>query len=75
MERISFSASFGDEIKQVTIIDVNKGSGGYQLLIDKYYYGDIIKVNGEWHLHSSTNLLTLDDIQAIGEIIENKKAL
>lgn len=68
---MEFTAYYGDEQKTVRISHVSTGSGGYQVLIDNYYYGDMIKRNGEWILLSSTNLLTIDDIQILGEIIEN----
>lgn len=68
---MEFTAYFGDEQKTVRISHVNTGSGGYQVLIDNYYYGDLIKRNGEWILLSNTNKLTMDDIQALGEMIDS----
>ncbi|MDB4919862.1 hypothetical protein [Mucilaginibacter sp.] len=67
---MEFTASFGDEQKTVRISHVNTGSGGYAVLIDNYYYGDLIKRNGEWILMSNTNKLTIDDIQILGELVE-----
>ena len=69
---IEFIASFGCEMKKVTISHVATGSGGYQLLVDNYYQGDLIKRGGVWVLLSPKNKLTLDDIQVLGALIDQK---
>ena len=72
MEALRWNCYFGDEVKEVAVVNVSSGSGGYQVLIGNYYQGDIFKQpDGAWCGHTNKNsVLTIDDIQAIGELIE-----
>ena len=45
------------------------GSNSYHIYIDKFYYGNIVFVNGEWTGHLNDNELTTEDIQIFGELI------
>lgn len=71
MKDIELLCPFGDDRKKVYISHNQAGSGGYQLLIDSYYQGDLVKKNGAWLLLSNTNNLTADDIQILGELIDD----
>jgi hypothetical protein len=70
MVDIEFAASFGLEKKTVKISEVSKGAEGYHVYIDKYFYGSLSKIRGEWVHHACQPWFTADDIQAIVEIIE-----
>jgi hypothetical protein len=74
MESIEFDANYGGVIKKVKINDVHKGSGGYQILIDNYYQGDIFFKDGQWKAQlNAKSQLTSDDILILGEKIEEAK--
>lgn len=71
MKKIEFLACYGDKIKTVEIAQALGAGDSYQILIDRYYHGTIIKQRGEWvaHLNSRSNL-TADDILIIGDLID-----
>ena len=61
MNSIEFDAPFGDKPRHIKLSSDN--TGGYQILIDNYYHGKIIKVNGEWRAHlNDKSDLTGDNI-------------
>lgn len=72
MNAIEFTATFGRVRKTVKLREPSGGAGGYQLFIDDFYQGMIVKIKGEWvgHLNPASQL-TGDDIMAIGEIIDS----
>lgn len=66
---IEFFCHFGDELKKVNIFSrLDAGSGGFQIMVDNYYQGDIYFKDGQWRGRSDR--LTMDDIQALGELID-----
>ncbi len=67
--KIEFTASFGDDKKRVELLNPN-GAGGnsWQVMIDNYYRGIIFKKDGEWMSYSLW--LTIDDVQILGEMID-----
>jgi len=68
---IEFEIIIGDQAKHVRLSIPNGAGGGYHVYVDKYYYGKVIKRNGQWiGLMNTKSDLTTDDIQEIGEIIE-----
>jgi len=57
--------------KQIKLSSNNSGGGGYQILIDNYYHGEIVKADGEWKAHlNDRSFLTGDEITPLVEIIE-----
>ncbi|QEC78781.1 hypothetical protein [Mucilaginibacter ginsenosidivorax] len=65
-------APVGDDLIKVEV-GVPSGMEGntYYVTIDSYCYGSIIKRNGEWvRLHINNGELTIDDVQALGERID-----
>jgi hypothetical protein len=71
MNPIEFDAPFGDKSRHIKLSSNSSGGGGYQILIDKYYHGEIVKVNDEWKARlNDKSFLTGDDITILGEIIE-----
>jgi hypothetical protein len=73
-ESIEFDAPFGDKTRHIKLSA--NGTGGYQILIDKYYHGEIVKVNGEWKAHlNGKSFLTGDEITILVETIENRNEM
>lgn len=67
---IEFTASFGDEEKHVELSFLDPG-GWFQIYINRYSYGAIVMRQGKWTvLLQDRSDITMDDIQAIEEIIE-----
>lgn len=48
MDSIKFKAAFGDQEKEVELTAPTGAGGGYQIFIDRYYFGSIILVNDQW---------------------------
>lgn len=71
MLSIEFDFPWDNSRRICKIVDVSKGSGGYQVLIDNYYNGEIRKIGGEWvgYLNQRSDL-TSDDVQFIGGLID-----
>ena len=71
MMKIEFETPFGDETKKIKLVSNDYGGGGYQILINNYYDGEIFWRDGTWQAHlSPKTILTGDDITILGEIIE-----
>jgi hypothetical protein len=74
MKTIEFDAPLGNRTMQVKLVSNDYGGGGYQILIDKYYHGEIVFLNGTWQAHlNAKSDLTGDDIAILGEVIENEQ--
>jgi hypothetical protein len=73
MRSIERKVLFGSVSTQLMILEPHGAAGVYQVYIDKYYKGTISKTAGKWVGHLSYNTdLTADDIQALGEFIEEE---
>lgn len=71
MTPIEFTATFGHVRKKVVLSQPTGGAGGYQLFIDGFYQGVIVKLAGEWVGHLGREpVIAGDDIGVLGEIIE-----
>lgn len=73
MVGIEFDAAYGNDRKMVVIRQLSGLGNIYQVFIGNYYEGTIVKLNGEWvaHLNLKSDL-TADDIQLLGDIIDNQ---
>lgn len=73
MKQLDFTATYGDEKKNVKITEPNGTGGGFQVFIDDYYQGMLMKLNNEWvgHLNDKSQL-SPDDISALGDIIDKE---
>ena len=73
MEVIEFTVLIDGHKAVVRISSPFGGSGNYQIFIDNYYKGEILKKDGVWigYLNSNSELTT-GDIEAIGERIEDE---
>lgn len=77
MADITFFGYWGDE-KRLVDLGTAYGSpdGSYQIIIDDHYFGVIRKENGKWigRLNrSGERLFTTDDIQILGDIIDESE--
>ncbi|WP_146217415.1 hypothetical protein [Chitinophaga sp. S165] len=73
--KIEFEAHFGHETKTIELVAPSGGGQGYQLMIDKYYQGRLIKTQGKWVGKFNPGCdLTVDDINILGEMIDNALA-
>jgi hypothetical protein len=45
MKTIEFEAQFGNKNTHIKLVSNDHGGGGYQVLIDNYYHGEIVKEN------------------------------
>ena len=67
---IEFTATYGDEIRTVRITDVHGDSVFYQVLVNNYCEGNIFYKDKRWQAFlSARSSLTIDDIQELGEFI------
>jgi len=74
MFNLKFTAVIGNERVNVDIIAPEGMDGPYYMIfIDNYCYGSIIKCNNQWkRLHVNQGELTVDDVQALGERIDEQ---
>ena len=70
MKQIEFEIDFGGKIKKVELSPVTGSNGIVHLYIDKFYYGQLVKVKDKWEAYMNKNELTGDDITAIIQIVE-----
>ena len=69
---IKFTASFGEESKQVEYSYLM--GDYYHIYIGRFYYGTISHRQGKWTvLLQNKAAMTMDDIQAIEETIEESR--
>lgn len=70
MQQIVFKATFGDEVKTVRLSQPN-GMGGeiWFVIVNNYHWGEMWKRGDSWVCYDTD--LTTEDIQILGEIIEN----
>lgn len=73
MNSIDLPANFNGVIKTLTIAQPEGSGDSYQIMIDRYYQGTIVRYKGNWVGHlNDRSTLTQKNIQTIGKIIENK---
>ena len=60
----------GDEKLKLSLVQPNGAGGSFQVVIDDYYCGQVVRCNGEWlfHLNSKSELSSF-------EILTLKEAL
>lgn len=71
MKEIIFLAAFSEQQKEVRVTQPNGAGNDFQVFVEKYYQGVLVKLKGEWVGHLNPNsLLTADDILILGEMID-----
>jgi hypothetical protein len=73
VKEIIFYGAYGDEQKTVKLTAPSGGAGFWQLIIDNYYYGILVKRNNQWEGHINGDL-TAEDILILGELIDAQTA-
>ena len=74
MFNLKFTAPVGNDLIKVDV-SLPSGMDGdtFVVMIDGYYYGSIVKCNNQWtRLHVNKLELTVDDVQALGERIDEE---
>lgn len=47
--------------------------GSYQIYVGNWYFGDMVKKDGEWIAHLSANAwksVSIEDVRAMGDVID-----
>jgi hypothetical protein len=71
MKDIDFKAAVGDQFWEVKL-SWQRSIIGYQIYIDKYFDGTIVKSKSGWVAHfNAPSILTGDDILVLGDMIES----
>ena len=75
MKQLEFTATIGEAKKQVKLTEPQGASAGYQVLIDQWLQGTLIKSDKEWTAHlNRKSILTSADIDILGELIDAANA-
>lgn len=73
MPSITFTAHYGDKTKQVKISLVHGTGGNYDLMIDKFYRGQLYIVKGKWAFSANVyGDISGDDITVLLGIMEDE---
>jgi hypothetical protein len=72
MDTLKFDVPVGDSVENVWIhVPLGSGSNIWHININNYFCGSVIKREDKWRqLHINRHEFTSDDIDAIGERIE-----
>lgn len=74
INKVFFTAYYGDEQVKVELGQTSGGGEGYQILIGGYYHGMLVKRNNEWKgLLNRRSDLTSADILILGDIIDKSQ--
>ncbi len=72
MKQLEFTAIIGDVKTRVKLTEPQGASAGYQVLIDQWLQGTLIKRGQDWVAHlNRKSILTSADIAILGELIDN----
>lgn len=74
MARISFEAYCGEEVWSVELSQPNGGGGGFHIIIDRFYCGQIVMTSQGWRGYpNEKSELTWADMLVLIEMIENEE--
>jgi hypothetical protein len=72
VNKIKFEAQYADKPLLVELNKMKGGSDGYQILIDRFYHGEMFFRDGQWRAYlNDKSFLTSDDITILGEYIDH----
>jgi hypothetical protein len=72
MKQLEFTAAVGEGKMQVKLTEPQGASAGYQVLIDQWLQGTLVKKDQIWVAHlNRKSILTSADIAILGELIDN----
>ena len=71
MKQLVFTATIGDVKTTVKLTEPQGASAGYQVLIDQWLQGTLVKRGQTWVAHlNRKSILTSADIAILGDLIE-----
>jgi hypothetical protein len=71
MKQLEFTAAIGEVKTTVKLTEPQGASAGYQVLIDQWLQGTIVKRGQTWVAHlNRKSILTSADIGILGELID-----
>jgi hypothetical protein len=71
MKQLEFTATVGEGKMQVKLTEPQGASAGYQVLIDQWLQGTIVKRGQTWVAHlNRKSILTSADIGILGDLID-----
>jgi hypothetical protein len=74
MKQLEFTATVGEGKMQVKLTEPQGASAGYQVLIDQWLQGTLVKRGHDWVAHlNKRSILTSADIAILGELIDESK--
>ena len=74
MKQLEFIATIGEVKAKVKLTEPQGASAGYQVLIDQWLQGTIVKRDNEWVAHlNRKSILTSADIAILGDLIDEVK--
>jgi hypothetical protein len=75
MKQLEFTATIGEDHMQVKLSEPQGASAGYQVLIDQWLQGTLVKADQGWVAHlNRKSILTSADIDILGELIDAANA-
>lgn len=73
MKKLEFPATFGHQVKQVSISQPLGAGGIFYITIENYHQGQMWKRNGQWVGYmADKSEITAEDIQILGEMIDEE---
>jgi len=66
---IEFDAAFGNETKHVELSQPSGGSGGYFIMIDRYYFGSINHTMRGWRVYFNSDEFTAADAEILIDMV------
>jgi hypothetical protein len=72
MKQLAFTGTIGERRIEVTLTEPQGASAGYQVLIDQWLQGTLVKRDQDWVAHlNRRSILTSADIAILGELIDD----
>lgn len=72
MHAYEFTAHYGNKTADVRLLEVSAGAQTFHVYINKYYYGNLVKMPDGWVHHGQQPHFYTDDIQILGYLIETE---
>ena len=72
MKQLEFTATIGELKAQVKLNEPQGASAGYQVLIDQWLQGTLVKRGEDWVAHlNRKSILASADISILGDILDD----
>jgi hypothetical protein len=74
VKQFEFIATIGEVKTKVKLTEPQGASAGYQVLIDQWLQGTLVKSGHDWVAHlNKRSILTSADIAILGDLIDESK--